>query len=653
MKTSRIAVLGAMALLIVSASALSAAAGGPDTFGYEFRDEAETNGPTYSYQDISGTGTSLGLSGADDNAATLTLSQAFDFYGTAHTDLRVATNGYISTLTSDGGGDLSNDTPLPATPSSGGGARMYPNHDDLVVDATGEVYHQFFATSPLNNINGGTEPCTIIQWVNMRRFGGTVVPGEGFQVILFHTSGEIRFQYTGVSALDGSQATIGIQNDGATIGLEYGANTAALVNSSRAISFFVPSAAGDPEIDVQRTGSIASGGTDDLGSTVAPATDTYTYTIENQGATNPLVLNGSPLVAVSGETNCTATVTSQPTSPVAAGNGTTTFDVDVTTNASGAYSFVLTIENDDADEGTYVINVEGIAAGPQEIEILDPNSDSITSGATLNIYAAEAGSASSGTFTINNLGGVDLNLTGTPTVAESAEVNCSAVVSTLPTSPIAASGNDTFVVDVTPTAAGTFSFTLTIENNDADEGTFTINFTGEAKTTAEAEIAVWDFNDANISSGGTVSETNTGTALFSRAFTIRNEGGLTLNLTGTTEVAVSGENNCVVAITQPASNSLAAAGTWLATEEVFSLAITPSASGAFSFTVTIESNDTDEGTFTFTYSGNTASGGGGGGGGGSDGGGGCAASTNGFNWLALLGLLSVVAIAARVRGAKS
>jgi len=413
MKTSRIAVLGAMALLIVSASALSAAAGGPDTFGYEFRDEAETNGPTYSYQDISGTGTSLGLSGADDNAATLTLSQAFDFYGTAHTDLRVATNGYISTLTSDGGGDLSNDTPLPATPSSGGGARMYPNHDDLVVDATGEVYHQFFATSPLNNINGGTEPCTIIQWVNMRRFGGTVVPGEGFQVILFHTSGEIRFQYTGVSALDGSQATIGIQNDGATIGLEYGANTAALVNSSRAISFFVPSAAGDPEIDVQRTGSIASGGTDDLGSTVAPATDTYTYTIENQGATNPLVLNGSPLVAVSGETNC------------------------------------------------------------------------------------------------------------------------------------------------------------------------------------------------------------------------------------------------VVAITQPASNSLAAAGTWLATEEVFSLAITPSASGAFSFTVTIESNDTDEGTFTFTYSGNTASGGGGGGGGGSDGGGGCAASTNGFNWLALLGLLSVVAIAARVRGAKS
>lgn len=416
---------------------------------------------------------------------------------------------------------------------------------------------------------------------------------------------------------------------------------------------------GDPEIDVQRPAatSIASGTTDSVGTTLTGTTTSYTYTIENLGASNALNLTGTPLVAISSESNCTATVTTQPSTPVAAGNGTTTFTIDVTSIAAGPYSFTLSIANDDTTGGEdpYTIDVGGTADGPAEIDIQDPNTNSVASGATLTVYAAVAGTSSLGTFTILNTGGLDLNLTGTPLVdVGSSEVNCAVTITQPTTNPVPGAGSDTFGVDVNPTAAGAFSFTVTIVNDDADEGTYTINFAGVAKAAADAEIAVWDFNDANINNGGTISETNTGTALFNRTFTIRNEGGLALNLTGTTEVAVSGESNCTVGINQPASNSLAAAATWLATEEGFSLDITPSAAGAFSFTVTIISNDADEGTFSFTYSGNTATpgtGSGSGGGGGS--GGGCSTGTDGFNWLALLGLLGVAALVFRMRSSKA
>ncbi|MCA8936454.1 MAG: choice-of-anchor D domain-containing protein [Planctomycetes bacterium] len=417
------------------------------------------------------------------------------------------------------------------------------------------------------------------------------------------------------------------------------------------------SVAGDPEIDIQRPAatSIDSGTTDNLGNTLTGATDQYTYTIENLGTTNPLNLTGATVVAINNETNCSATVTTGPSTSIAA-QGTTTFVVDVTSSGGGAYSFEISIANDDTTGGEdpYIINVAGFAGSTQEIEILSPTTSSISSGDTLTVYAAQVGVSSTGTFTINNLGVLDLTFSGTPIVDKgTSEVNCTVGI-TQPTSPIAGLGNDVFDLDIQPSAA-TFSFTLTILNNDADEGSFVINFVGEAKATvAEPEIAVWDPNNADVANNGTFSETNTGTMSFNRAFTVRNEGGAALNLNGTSIIAVSGESNCSVVVTDPA-NSLAAATTWLATTDTFSFAITPTAAGAFSFTVTIANNDTDEAPFVFTYSGHTTvpstttSGGGGGGGGG-----GCVATSNGhYSWLVLLSLLSAFVVFTRVRGSKA
>jgi hypothetical protein len=126
--------------------------------------------------------------------------------------------------------------------------------------------------------------------------------------------------------------------------------------------FFVED--GSPqEISVQRPASteIVSGATDTLSDIEATVATTFTWTIENQGGATNLTVSAIA-AAPSGVANCTVTASPvlTPASPVAAGN-TATFDIDVTPTALGAYEFTITITNDDADEGTYTIVVQGTA----------------------------------------------------------------------------------------------------------------------------------------------------------------------------------------------------------------------------------------------------------------------------------------------------
>lgn len=393
---------------------------------------------------------------------------------------------------------------------------------------------------------------------------------------------------------------------------------------------------------------------------------TVYYTLPAPSA--PTITSTAPTAAFSGNAySYTPTATGNPTpsfsispDPATLGSGWLTWNGTTLSGTPGTGDIgidigplTLTATNGVNPDATEVFTVTVSAPSP-EIEVLDPNSTSVTSGATMTVYAATAGASSTGTFTINNTGSNPLNFSGTPIVDKgSSENNCTVTVTQPTTNPLpATTGTDTFALDIVPTAAGTFSFSVTILSDDADEGTFVINFTGEAKATAEQEIAVWDQNSASIANGGTYTENNTGTAQFNSPFTVRNEGGAALNLTGTTAVAVSGQNNCTVVINQPASTTMAAAGTWLATSQAFSFDITPTAAGAFSFTVTIDNNDTDEGTFTYTFSGNTATPSSGGGSGG--GGGGC--STGGdspYSWMVLLGLLSAFVVFTRMRSSKA
>ena len=75
---------------------LAQTSGGPDAFGYTWRNSDDPNGPTFEWVDISAIGTQVsGLT--DDNAsAFITMGMAFQYYWTTETKIIVGSNGWLS-----------------------------------------------------------------------------------------------------------------------------------------------------------------------------------------------------------------------------------------------------------------------------------------------------------------------------------------------------------------------------------------------------------------------------------------------------------------------------------------------------------------------------------------------------------------------------
>jgi len=84
------------------------------------------------------------------------------------------------------------------------------------------------------------------------------------------------------------------------------------------------------------------------------------------------------------------------------------------------------------------------------------------------------------TFTIRNLGGLQLTLTGNPPVVLSGAGAAQFQITTPPITPIAPASISTFTIRYTPTVAGTHTAVVSIANSDADENptTFTIRGSG-------------------------------------------------------------------------------------------------------------------------------------------------------------------------------
>jgi len=206
------------------------ATGGPDAFGYTWDDSVP-----YGEIDITGTGTMI-MSGDDVSSGPIALGGmgTFNFYGVNVSSLNMASNGYITTDGTDTGPDLSNDCPLPATPSTGGGARMYPLHDDLISDG----YYQYFSSCPRTSDLGGDLGCHVFMWDNVDHFGGGG-PWQMWTVLYEHTW-EIAFLIGPGNSEEGSGSTTGIQNEAATDGLTYACDTAGSVVGGTAVAFFNP-----------------------------------------------------------------------------------------------------------------------------------------------------------------------------------------------------------------------------------------------------------------------------------------------------------------------------------------------------------------------------------------------------------------------------
>jgi hypothetical protein len=122
-----------------------------------------------------------------------------------------------------------------------------------------------------------------------------------------------------------------------------------------------------PEMDVKGNGNSINDGNStpttsndtDFGPVgVASGTIAHTFTINNTGYVD-LNLSGTPIVAVSGTNSGDFTVTVQPTTPVPALTGTTTFTVEFNPSGGGTRSATISITNNDSDENPYTFNIQG------------------------------------------------------------------------------------------------------------------------------------------------------------------------------------------------------------------------------------------------------------------------------------------------------
>lgn len=226
-------------------NAQAKAAGGPDSFGYTYRDSGELGCP-YAGVDISSSGTALSLTASgsypalDDGGALVNLENAdFRLYGDTISQIVASSNGYLTTNLQASGGDFSQDCPLPALPSTdANGHRIAPMHDDLVVN---NLYYQHFSSCPRPSDVDGGGGCHVFQWEGTSVYQGSNTTGNfRVQAFLYDGTDEIVYQYSNGVAV-GASPTIGLQNANISSGLTYNSCGATdPVQDNTAVCFYAP-----------------------------------------------------------------------------------------------------------------------------------------------------------------------------------------------------------------------------------------------------------------------------------------------------------------------------------------------------------------------------------------------------------------------------
>ena len=350
-------------------------------------------------------------------------------------------------------------------------------------------------------------------------------------------------------------------------------------------------------MEVQRpaASAIANGGADPLGTVTTGVTQNLTYRLANTGGAGLLL--GNPAVSFSGNTNCNVSIVSNPSGILVAGGGNTTSDVDITPLAPGAFSVQLQFASNDPDVPTYTITVSGTATGNAQIQLERPATNVIPHLGNDTVTGAVAGVTNNLTYVIRNPGTLPLDITGQNATAQS---NCNVIVGSPTVDPVGAGSTSNLPVDVTPIAAGAFSFTLNITSNAPGTPTYSINVSGNAAVGGEIDIQRPAGIANSIADGGTDTVTGAVAGMTTvLTYTVENLG--TADLTLTTPNPVSGNtpvNLTFAAIIQPGSNVLAPSAT-----TTFQVNLTPAAAGAFSLQLAVDSDDLDEGVYNINISG--------------------------------------------------
>lgn len=262
------------------------------------------------------------------------------------------------------------------------------------------------------------------------------------------------------------------------------------------------------------------------------ATTPFTMAIENIGNSNLIVSNitltgaNANAFDLVGGTNYTINAGSKQN-----------ITIEVTPDFVGQHTAVLTVTSNDSDESTCAVTLQFNVAANPELQLLDSGASERSCGSTLFTFSdVLVGDTESGTFSIRNEGTTDLSITSIN--SSNARVTVSGDIPTT----ISPNSTKTYTVTYAPNAVATHNATITIVNDDADEGncTFQVNANGvtpliqirdENGTITPCGAYIHDFGGVDVGDVGTTDITveNIGTAPLTLTNVFTSSGGVTTN----------------------------------------------------------------------------------------------------------------------------
>ncbi|MCE1253268.1 MAG: sortase [Anaerolineae bacterium] len=308
-----------------------------------------------------------------------------------------------------------------------------------------------------------------------------------------------------------------------------------------------------PEVSIGGT-LLANGGSYDFGRQLVNEYTAATFTIRNNG-TSAITFDAAS--SISGTHADQFNIQSQPATPLNGGDSTSLI-VHFLPTSLGTKTASLTLHT---SHGDYVLNLSGSAVTPASIHVSGngveisngDDSPSAGDGTDFGELSIRPGNSRTYSFNIQNSGGYDLLLNGSPAVNIGGDNAADFSVTSQPSTIVGGAGSTAFNITFTPSATGTRSATISINNNDDNANPFTFAIQGSGLDCQDA-IIVTNNNDSgagslrqaindicadgtidfSVSDGSTIALTST-LPVIDSAITLIGPGAGKLNISGSSQ----------------------------------------------------------------------------------------------------------------------